>query len=546
MPRRIIHGTLTFLLAFGLVFALVPAAPVGSETRGLPPLAPAPLDGLAASLQRGELTEAQYSLVRAMSLFDLKGVRAKYGWVEAPDPRSATLILRDLNLRLPLLSGEDRQNGEAIFKRPDDGRGRDPASVKYRVPSRFLCSAHICVHFVDSTEDAPPIDDNDGDTIPDWVQWTAFTFEQVWRRDVFRAGFRSPKSDLTSRKHGPDGRLDIYLADLGSGFFGYCTSDDPNVAPQRDVSAFCVVDNDFSSSQFPYLDRVHALRIAASHEFFHAIQFAYDISEDPWLMEGTAVWAEDHVYDGINDNLRYVDSSPLRYPRMSIDDGVGMRPYGSWIFFRFLSEQFSARREGDPTIIREIWDSADARQNAPNRYSIKAVAEAVSRHGATFENVLSDFGVWNYFAGSFYEEGWSYRTPILPRIFQISRLRAGVRRTRLLRHLSTEYVIFQPAGARRRTALDISVDAPPSNRGPAAKVIVHFTSGKLRVIPLALDAHGDDATTIQFGRNSVYQAILVLTNASTRFNCWKGTLYSCQGRPTDERLPFRFQARLVR
>ncbi|MGH2738922.1 MAG: MXAN_6640 family putative metalloprotease [Actinomycetota bacterium] len=530
----------------GLVFALVPPAPVGSETRGLPPLAPAPADGLTASLARREISDAEYALARARSLFDLKGTRAKYGGVAAPDPRAATLILRDLKLRLGLLSGEDRQNGERVFQRPDDGRARDPASVKYRVPSRFLCAAHLCVHFVDSTEHAPPAGDADGDTIPDWVQWTAYTFEQVWKRDVFRAGFRAPKSDLTSRKHGPDGRLDIYLADLGSGFFGYCTSDDPNAAPQRDVSAFCVVDNDFNSSQFPYIDAVHALRIAASHEFFHAIQFAYDISEDPWLMEGTAVWAEDYAYDGINDNLRYVETSPLRYPRMSIDDGLGMRPYGAWIFFRFLSEQFSAKNELDPTIIREIWDSADARRGAPNRYSILAVEEAVSRHGAKFGNVLSDFGVWNYFAGSFYEEGASYRTPILPRIFQISRLRFGLRRTRLLRHLSTEYVVFRPAGARRRAALDINLDAPPLNRGPAAKVILHLQSGRLRVIPLALDSHGDATTRVQFGRSSVYQVILVLTNASTRFNCWKGTLYSCQGKPTDERLPFRFQVRLVR
>jgi hypothetical protein len=28
--------------------------------------------------------------------------------------------------------------------------------------------------------------------------------------------------------------------------------------------------------------------VTAAHEFFHAIQYGYDVSEDPWLMESTA------------------------------------------------------------------------------------------------------------------------------------------------------------------------------------------------------------------------------------------------------------------
>ena len=43
-------------------------------------------------------------------------------------------------------------------------------------------------------------------------------------------GYRAPLSDASSSDHGPDGKLDIYLSNLGNdGLYGYCTSDDPGL-----------------------------------------------------------------------------------------------------------------------------------------------------------------------------------------------------------------------------------------------------------------------------------------------------------------------------
>ena len=47
-----------------------------------------------------------------------------------------------------------------------------------------------------------------------------------------------------------------------------------------DFSAYCVLDNDFSAAEFGYPDPTLPLRVTAAHEFFHAIQFAYDLYED--------------------------------------------------------------------------------------------------------------------------------------------------------------------------------------------------------------------------------------------------------------------------
>ena len=46
--------------------------------------------------------------------------------------------------------------------------------------------------------------------------------------------------------------------------------------------------------------------MTAAHEFFHAVQFAYDAADDQWFMESTATWMEDEIYDDVNDNLQYL------------------------------------------------------------------------------------------------------------------------------------------------------------------------------------------------------------------------------------------------
>ena len=78
---------------------------------------------------------------------------------------------------------------------------------------------------------------------------------------------------------------------------------------------------------------MNLLKVTAAHEFFHAVQFAYDIGEDGWFMESTATWMEEHVYDAINDNLQYLATSPLAQPLIPLDQTSGLRVYGAWIFW---------------------------------------------------------------------------------------------------------------------------------------------------------------------------------------------------------------------
>ena len=46
--------------------------------------------------------------------------------------------------------------------------------------------------------------------------------EAVYEREVNQLGYRAPRADGTN---GGDGKLDVYLKDLGTGLYGYCAAE---------------------------------------------------------------------------------------------------------------------------------------------------------------------------------------------------------------------------------------------------------------------------------------------------------------------------------
>jgi hypothetical protein len=78
-------------------------------------------DALTRALRSERLSPAKYALARARSLFQLGAVRDQYGDVDRPDPRDATMLLRDLALSYRNLSGADREQADSILARPSEG-----------------------------------------------------------------------------------------------------------------------------------------------------------------------------------------------------------------------------------------------------------------------------------------------------------------------------------------------------------------------------------------------------------------------------------------
>ena len=507
-------------------------------------------DALTRALDRGHLTRAQYSLERAVSLFDLQSVRARFGGVRRVDPHLATIVLRDLAVSVHALNGADKARALALLARPDDGVS-DPFGDGYSVPSEVGCSTHICLHWVESTTDAPPLEDADASGFPDWVEINADVLEEVWATEVTDYGYRAPKSDVTSSNHGPDGRIDVYLADIGDDhLFGYCFTDDPNAInnnfPPYDVSAYCVLDNDYSAAQFgPGASGLIGLMATAPHEFFHAVQFAYDVLDDAWFMESTATWMEDEVFDNVNQNRDYLPDSSMRKGFVSIDDGRGFRLYGNWIFIRFLAEYFGTQASADPTFVRDAWEWADGSPGGPDYYSMQALKQVARDRDWYLQWAVADFGAFNLAPKRFYEEGGAYPTPLIDKSFGLTAARSDTGVWSVSTdHLTSRYFVYRPGSGISRTAkLSLIVDATARGTMSEASAVVFYKSGAVRNIIIRLNAQGNGAKTVPFGKGVVKSVVLVLTNASTRYkNCFIGTPFSCGGRPVDDNRRYFFRA----
>ena len=541
--------------------ALVAVASASAATAKRPPaLTPVAHDALTRALERGRLTEARYSLERARSLFALDRVRRQYGQVRAASPREATAILRDLAARLRLLSGKDRADASAILARPTDSA--DPYEQHYRANAILAeaCDATrpLCVHWDEraTNRDSPPGADGNISTIPADVTATLTTFAQVWDLEVATYGFQAPLSDATSSNDGGDGRTDIYMVDLGrASLFGYCTSDDPNAFDLSysyfDISAYCVVDEDFADfgmSQTPQEFR----DVTAAHEFFHAIQFSYDWFEDLWLMEGTAMFMEGQFRPAVEDRIRYLANSVLTSPSTPVDRGADGFEYGAWIWWRYLTEELGELP--DPVAVRQVWESAAGASvdtdgpgpdtNANDLYSLQSVVSVLSNRGLVFKTLVGKFAWVNRIPFTFYTEGSSYPRALPSRTYTLGARGSGTGwRSVRLRHLASNYTAFKPGVNASRTAdLRISVDLPRPQYGSKAFVLVRPVGQPWHTHEIALDAFGNGARRVAFVRGAVREVDLVLTNASARMRCGRGTYYSCAGVGADDQRTYSFRA----
>ena len=209
---------------------------------------------------------------------------------------------------------------------------------------------------------------------------------------------QAPMQEATARTDALHAFADLVGPHL-DGLYGYCTSDDPHIQPGSsyqyyDVSAYCVMDNNYGTNEFPSGTPQSNFKATGAHEYFHAVQFAYDVGEDAWFMEGTATWMEDEVFDEVNDGLQFLFTSQLRRPQVPLDlsDTSTGYVYGAWIWFRYLSELL-----GDPAVIRESWELADGGPGGPDRYSLRAQVRAIQARALRFRWLYADFGLWNAF-----------------------------------------------------------------------------------------------------------------------------------------------------
>jgi hypothetical protein len=563
---RITRALVAAAVAASLL-ATIPSAGAGAATRSsrktLPALTGVKTDALTRALDDGGITEAEYALERAKSLFQLRDVRSRFGAVARPNGREATLLLRDLKLRAANLTGDDRSAADAILARPDDDVG-EPYGQPYKdgATVEVICGAgsvELCVHYVSAG-------DNNNETDPTWAAATLAEMTTVWTKELDDFGFRQPKGDANSDNNGGDERTDVYLADIGSdGVYGYCSSDDPGYVNRNNVSAYCVLDNDYSLQEFPNLGPLENMQVTAAHEFNHASQFAYDYYDDSWFLEGTAAWVEDMVYDDVNDNYQYLLSSPATMPNKAVDftnNGSGfINRYGSWYFWRYITELFSGTPgQADASLMVRMWEKADAASGGPDQYSLQAASTIVAEEGSSMKNVYRSFAATAFAPDAFFEEGADYLTYLAegdddpfrepfntadggrPKTALNKTLTPGTpsaSKTVILDHLSSAYFAFRPGtGTTGSSSIKLKVNGPLKSHGTTASAFALDANDQIigSTEFFSLNSDGDGSLTLGFDPATVARVIVVASNASTKFkNCFEYNLwptqYSCGGEP---------------
>ena len=522
--RRFLSICLLVLLIAPASASARPAKRIGSVPRSeaaLPALAPAPADELTRSYRSGEISENDYVIDRARTIGDLDAVRDEYGRVAASTPHSATMILRDLWVRLPSMTTTQRQIARSLMARPTDSGG--DGTVEYTTEEAApICTENVCVHYVATTADA---------ATPSYAASVSAVMEEVWSIEVDRLGWRAPKTDLPAIDNGGDGRFDVYLGQAG-GNYGYC-----GVAGNygnRTAAPYCVIDNDFSASDFGDIDPVAAVKATAAHEFAHAVQFNYDLLVDGYLAEQTATWMEDEVYDAINDPYGYLTLGVLARPDVPIDTAgdpaLGGFEYGSFVWMRYLSESF-----GGQEVVRDVWERV-----AAGRYSLEAIQATIASKGSDFGSSFADFTSRNVDPSSFYEEGAAYEEWQPPvRSARHSMGSGGITATVPdADHLSARYISFTNSGGSSSDQLTVSVDMTDTSNGSRA-TLVGLGGTTPTFTQLSLDQTGAGTATVPFAG----EVVLVLTNAAPEMNnCDSGGVYSCAGYPAFDDQTYGYSA----
>ena len=279
-----------------------------------------------------------------------------------------------------------------FFTRPDD-----PKSAYYRgngLPEIYD-TRHFRCHYTTEGPYAPPVEDiSPANGVPDYVEIVAEAYEKSLYVQTHpdQMGYRVPPDDRWLRDNGGDERWDIYFF---TGPWGAFTAGEYMVEVQGSTSAIYSSYFAANTRYYEWYGKFRgqkALQTTCAHEFFHAVQSAYNTYMYRWAKEMASTWVESRVYDG--DELGETDGFDFyevqlihwfRHPDKALDTFNGRHEYGTVVFLLFLSEKFG---DGVP---EEIF-----REMIPGTFRYMANFRNVfSRRNTTLGNVFKEFTVWN-------------------------------------------------------------------------------------------------------------------------------------------------------
>jgi hypothetical protein len=244
----------------------------------------------------------------------------------------------------------------------------------YATPSRVYAARRAVVHYVVVGVDAPPLNDDDGDGVPDYVERvgdaadTAIAYYE-------RRGFVPIRPD----QGGPDARPDLYVTRFAPGYFGLSI-------PASDAvgGAFAAISNSLDPSPERSLGSLYA---TVAHELFHLVQFSYfppaqAVPLPGWVLEGMAAAAETSVYPQVADIVSSLQLRPwFAAPQITLT----AQSYGAQLLWRYLELH-------EPRVAPAFLASVARSRSTNLAARLADVYARVAPH--SFASAFADFATW--------------------------------------------------------------------------------------------------------------------------------------------------------
>ncbi len=221
--------------------------------------------------------------------------------------------------------------------------------------------------------------------------------ELSWAMEVEDWGWDHPDDDGGK---GGSSAMDLYIYETDIGVGGYFS---PEVLSTDDTHARCtghLVVNRQSGGDW--------MGAVVAHELNHALQLWTDCVEDPQLMEGSAVFAEDWVFPGVEATWAFAAAfqQNCHLPLDYFAQGE-LQEYGSFLFLQYLAERFG---DGTPRATAELWADSAQGSSGNNNPWIEALERWLEANWAAdlalptgdeqyVELAWREFGEWRFFLG---------------------------------------------------------------------------------------------------------------------------------------------------
>jgi hypothetical protein len=389
------------------------------------------IERINIAYKNGIIDEKAKILLYLYAMFDRNKISRGYGAGERPI-KSGTVIMEEI---LDYIRRKDADSILVETAKRYIGSAIPSLDKEYRSPGGFFK-----IHYTTIGVHAVSDEDLNGNGVPDYIEKIASSFDEVKNITCNTRRFRTPIVDL-----GKDA-LDVYVYNL-DGKYGVTVASryygGGSGAPRRASSYICI-DNNYSSSKGFKLIRDDCMRVTVAHEFFHSVQYAYNLDADKWWKEASATWNEDEIYSSVNDYVQYLKNY-FSNPQKSLEENT----YSRVLFAKYLSEKW-----GGYEIIRRIWEIQATRY----RKSINAIDAALKERFGNEDigSVFDGFTAWNFNPAQYYKEGTSWNESVSISNTYSEYPVPEIRGT--LNHLASNYQLFKLDNVNKGKTLKITID----------------------------------------------------------------------------------------